>query len=1465
MDKISVFPPHTVQPTPNTHIKPTPSYALPSQVGLVSLLLVIIFSVLGISNSLAPARSYLHDHTSHDHHAIPHTHGDVDTLSPPSLTKHVPDPAELAADHAPDHPHGHEGDEGLMLAAADEDAESVTVGAPCPSNATLRSYLIAAIPVQITLNRYLDYDVQGRMYVLEEELGRVRQEEEQNKEARAGKAEPAVSLGLQGDAIQPLILRVNQGECLQITLRNGFVTSPGEAVSLHLHGSSLYLAETGDPAIASTPAATVAPSETVTYRWWVSLAEPEGTHYFHSHGNVGEQLGEKRREQTSHGLFGAVIVEPHGSRYLNPRSSAELHSGWDAVIVDPNGANFREFALIYHEIGNERYRHQNRNGRLVEQVDPYTHAYRPGDRALNYRSEPFMNRLQLQQERFGSFDESLVYSSYSFGDPATPIGRSYLGDPVKQRVVHGGSEVFHVHHVHGGATRWPRQPQAAGQLSAAGLLKHPSLLPQPSERTDAQSLGPAESFDIESECGSGGCQQSAGDFLFHCHVAHHYFAGMWGIWRVYNTLQDGFVSQDSLPPLGELPDRKGGVKAAVISDQLIGATVDWYGLTFTITQSTLADWVEPLLPPVGVPQGYDASVWNWHKEGARYFGEPESDQQWPGYQSAQPTVRPPLYFDPQTGKLAYPLLRPHLGMRPPFAPNHGPAPFLDPIQQGTGVPEPGANGPGSLCPAGTRLKPFAIHAINLPVPLNAGQDLIDPSGALFVLKGQEAQVRQENRWQTPLAIRANAGEDCIDIVFKSELADNRENNFHSKVSLHIHFVQFDVQASDGVDTGFNYEQTLRPFTVEGEPITTPASAGAVSLAISRTQRFQPGVLVGVGMDQDATFEIKRIQRIKGDQLIFDEPLQFDHVVGEIVSPEFLRQRWYPDVQFGTAFFHDHVNTLVSLKHGLFGALIAEPPGATYHDPHTGEPVESGAIADIHSQRLLSTDVTGSFRELVLFVQDEVALTRIAPSSGSLFNLRAEPLAGRDGDPAQLFSSLVHGDPTTPILEAQLGDPLAIRALVAGANEVHTVHVDGHWFRIEPFSPTSPPVNTVHLGISERYDLIIPQAGGPQQRPGDYLYYNGRDFKFREGSWGLIRVYGGGDKQTLQPLPGHENTPTPAPSICPVDAAQKIFAVTAITATLPMLKEAPGKIYVLDAEKEMFRKGGKAVEPLVLHVNVGDCIVVNLRNETGGAISFHADMLAVDPQTSLGVAAGNHPTQTVQPGATRPYTYFADPAVGETVALVRDWGNVIENPRLGLYGAIIVGPRGASYSDPVTGEDMSLKAGWRVDVHPRPEGTRTPGYRDFALFLQDEDALIGTAAMPYRENVEGVVGLNYGAQPLLEAFVGDAMKVHVLVPFSEQAHVFTLEGHRWPQEVGLIGSNLLSAVQVGALEAITLVPLDGAGGEGGQPGDYLYGDHREPFREAGLWGGLRVYSMQAEAVGLERLGLNTFPGARSCPH
>ncbi len=1334
-------------------------------------------------------------------------------------------------------PGTHEGAEGLQLAATPGPERR---GPGCPADMPRREYSIVALEVDITLNRFLDHDPQGRMFALERDLERTRAEERANALARAdATAEPAVSVGLMGDAIQPLTLRVRPGECLSVRLENQLANEPA---TFHLHGAALRIAGTAEPAIATNPRALVPPNGTTTYEWWVAPDEPEATHYFHSHGLP--------RAQTSHGLFGAVIVEPPGSTWLDPRTGEEASTGWDAIVVPPEGPAFREFALYYHEIGDESFVLSDRTGQGVPIVDPILGDYRPAARALNYRSEPFMNRVELQQELLGVVDESLAYSSYTFGDPATPIARGYLGDPVKQRVIHGGSEVFHVHHVHGGSIRWRRQPGVEPSNFDAGLEKFPPLVPQATERIDSQGLGPSETFDVAHECGSGGCQQSAGDFLYHCHVAQHYFAGMWGIWRVYNTVQDGQASTDGLPPLPELPDRDDHTDPAVPSDALIGKTIAIAGVQRRLTPRSMRRWVERQLPPRGRPGDTDASVFDWQRRGSTYLGEPETDHRWPGYEPRAPGERPPLLFDPRTGLLAYPFLQPHLGRRPPFAPNHGPSPFLDPIARGPSPAPPGANGDASTCPAGTRLRTFVIHAITLPITLNQTRNIVDAGGQLFVLKEDERAVRARNDRRIPLAIRGNAQQDCIDIILKSELLDNEESNGHSKVNLHVHFAQFDVQGSDGVVTGFNYEQSVRPFRAEGVRLRAPAPAGSTELRV-RGGRLRAGAVVGVGMDQENTFEVVRIAAVRGDRVTLDRPLRHDHAAGEHASAEFVRYRWYPDAQFGTAYFHDHVNALSSWRHGLFGAIVAEPPGSTYHDPRTGTRLRSGVVADIRTDGRVSVDVEGSFRELVLFIQDDNPITHLGRSTGSSINLRVEPLPGRAEDPAEAFSSRARGDPETTVLKANVGDPIVLRTLVAGANEVHTLHVDGHWFRVEPWSERSPPAATAHLGISERVDLVIPAAGGPRRLAGDYLYTSGRATKIAEGSWGLIRVHdpGGGE---IRNLPGRAASAPAGTSGCPADAPERRFGVTAEHIRAPAFGE--GIAYRLtDAGST-----AEAPEPLVLRAAAGDCLLIELTNGlTDRSVTFHPDLLVIAPDGPGAAAIGRNRARAVPSGGRATIRLYAPPELAEGVSLIRDLAGGVEHPAAGLFAAIVVGSPGTTWLDPVTGDEISEGA---QAVGRGPDGSM---YRDAVLFLQDADAGIGSHRMPYTKAVRGTAAINYRAAPLqpdgtaplydtaredappvIDTFAGEEIRVHVLSPSSEQSRVFALEGHRWPLEPGRDGTARLSAVQVGGLEAITL-RLE-SGGDEALAGDYLYGDHREAYREAGMWGILRVRAACASA-------------------
>lgn len=1462
--------------------------------------------------------------------------------------------------------------------------ETVTPGGRCPATAPLKAFDISAINVEISLSRFLDY-FPGYLYILTEDMGKVRAEEKKNAEARQSKdAFPpaAVSIGLQGDLIQPLAIRANAGDCVQITLRNQ--TTNEEPVSLHIHGSSFIVRATGQAATMTNKDALVPPGKSQEFEWYIPADQPDNAHHFHSHAT---------RAQWSEGMFGALIVEPRGSRYLSPWTGREMKSGWMAMIEDPNGPDFREFVIFYHEIGDEALRILDRKGSELLQRDPVTDAYRPGGRGLNLRSEPHGTRLALQVERHGIHDESMAYGSYTFGDPATTVPRSYLGDPVKYRMM-GGSEVIHSHHLHGGGDRWPRSPGAvtkaefnfAATSNGTGPMKFPAIRTS-SERIDVQPIGAAESFTEMIECGSGGCQYGAGDFVFHCHIPQHYVTGMWGFWRVYSTLQAAGSQDDIMPPLAELPDRTGRMKAAVDSSRLIGTTVDWFGgQKFKVTANatdwkatpptvSIKDWVEMLLPVQGLPGGtpdehrqavaHDATVMDWKWDGRTALNEPETQQVWVNYKSPNPGKRFPIRFDSSTGKLSTPYLRPHLGKRVPFAPDHNPAPFLEPIRhtkdgkRSVEPAQPGENGPWSLCPSGAPRKFYTIHGITLPITLKKATAktpaIVDPSGLLYVLHEDEAAVRKHDELKVPLAIRANVY-DCVDVIYKSEMKDDDRTVNSNKTNMHPHHFQFDITASDGVIIGFNYEQSVRPFTIlkaadkgkptEGLPVpqnttlTAAAKAGATSIPIASASRevdihgtkftapmFHPGTVIGIGMDEVNTFEVRRIKEINGNEVILTEPLQYDHASGGIVSVEFVRYRWYPDVDLGTVFWHDHVFGLDGWGHGLFAATIVEPPRSTYHDPVTGKEIRQGLAADIRTTDPVSVHIKGSFREQVMFIMDSnprtaelITADSFTPdkptaddtpsaqypprlnrsamtflnggqaTTGGGYGMRVEPLSVRLANnpaPSALFDSRVHGDPETPVIRAYVGDPIVVRAQDSSANEMHTWHVSGHWFPLERYNADAMPRNTFHVIIGERFDLAIPAAGGPQQMAGDYLYYSGRASHFAGGAWGIIRVLDEPDKR-LQPLPGREEIPASAKEVCPADAPVKMFNVSAVDHALRFNKGTPqvmevdlsrklllgndkGKVYLLDDEVAAASSGMLQPHPLTLHVNVGDCIKIKLTNRMAKErAGLHADMLAFNPKDSTGINVGRNPgDQTIGPGEGKVYTFYAHPEYGENAALIQDWGNVVENPRNGLFGAIIIGPPGSNYRDPENGADISLKNAWQADVivnRTVPGNENRTDYRDAALFFQDEDSLIGTSFMPYAQKVAGLTGVNYRASqpmdyaldngctvgtlfgcvsekggvntPLIQTHAGDKVVIHVLGAFNEQPNVFALDGHEWPVD-RFRGAHRHSAFEFGGSSYIRVDLVGGAGGPYQLPGDYVYMNHRAAYIDAGQWGLLRV--------------------------
>ena len=1491
---------------------------------------------------------------------------------------------------------GQDGSSFLLMSDGTKGEPVMASGGKCPAGVPVKKYDVSMINVEITLNRWLDF-YPGYMYALTQDLDKVRSEEAKNKASRDkdGFDPGAVSTGLQGDMIQPLVLRANQGDCVKMTLRNQM---EGEDGSLFISASSMIVSATGKPALTTNPESIVAPGKAQEFEWYIHPQMQEGVRQFHSYSHD--------RELTVLGLFGAFIVEPKGSSYVDALGTGpdkQVTSGWQVNIDNGSGPDFREFVLFYHEIGDEAFRPLNKKGDFLPQRDPLTDAYRPGGRAINYRSEPFgIDQMHLQHEYFGFEDESMAYSAYTFGDTPTTIARGYLGDPVKWRLVHGGSEVFHSHHPHSGTIRWQRSPRADQDehwyKGQDGPVKYPVVRTK-SDRVDVEVIGPSEALDLEPECGGGGCQHLAGEFLYHCHVAHHYVAGMWGYGRFYNTLQVGSAHTDTMPDLAELPDRKGRMKMGVSSDKLIGTTVDWFGKTFKIVDKSqktnwksdpvivnIKDWVEMFVPAAGQPghtndekgqiMAYDSTVWDWKWDGNIARGERESTAQNPKYQWAakwDDSTRPAILFDPTTAKMSWPLFKPHFGKRVPFSANHSGAPWLEPIHQDangerTSEPaQPGEQGRWSLCPDNANRKHYNIHFVRMPITLAKKQGkepaMVDKDGLIYVLHEEENLTRANDDLKLPAVIRANVY-DCVDLLLTSEWDDDDYTNFQSsKINIHPHFFQFDTGNSDGVISGFEYEMSVRPFTMWGKKtkhglpapmvgkLTGAVSAGTASINIQMAPGATPfhvntEVMVGMdclekGHDAAASLprdkscqEVARIKEIKGSTVTFFKPLKQNHPAGDLVSPEFVRYRWWVDVDMGTVFWHDHAFGATTWPHGGFGVTIVEPFGSTYHDPKNGKLVYSGPIADIHSNEPIGAGVSGSFRELMVSIHDtvphtvntieagnppgqpiEVALEAgktisfqmpdkimAAPNkyinggthtTGSGFNFRAAPFAQRlsnNPDTSKLFSSAIHGDPGTPLLRAYTGDTMVFRLLHQLMNESHVWTISGHTFLTERYAADANRKNSIHVGIAERYDLVT-KAGGFQGMPGDYIHFNGRTSHFAEGGWGIVRVL---DKETadLKPLPKGTNPlgiPATPSSVCPSDAPVKNFNVVSLDRPLKLHPKAPdtievdferkiemtvpeGKIFALEEEATTV-SGNVMPSPLTLRVNLGDCIKVNLKNKMKASrASFFAPGLAFDPRDSQGLNVGNNAgDQTVAPGESRTYTYYAHPANKETTSLVWDGGNIVVNPRNGLYGAIVVGPRGSQYRDPVTGADLSQKNAWRADVIVDASLTENVGkrnYRDVALFFQDEDNIIGTAFMPYVQNVAGLTSVNYRAEPykfreeqgcslgkifqpcvvdkpedpvtpLIEAHAGDAVRIHVIGANSEQNGMFAVEGHEWPIEPYMPGADQISVVEYAGSEILDVFIRGGAGGPYRQVGDFVWSNARLPYTQSGQWGYLRV--------------------------
>jgi len=335
------------------------------------LLILVAVGLAVASIALDEVRAPVHDHNTHSHDA--------------SLTGQPHSPLENKLQQAVAAETGfemtnHEASEGsILMANNQEHIRELFNAQSCPAGAPTKEYDVAAIRLNLVLNRWGDRDPEAYMFALNSQVRAIRAQE---AKANLEDQHFGVNLGVGADPIQPFTIRANVGDCVRVTFTNELI----HPASFHIHGADLVLADTGDPALSTNPAYIAMPGQTVNYEWYLDRNYyGENTHYVHSHGP-------KSRYLVSHGLFGALIAEPEGSEYFDQRTGQPLcglsqtglencRNSWDAIISPGDGSSdFREFAMFYHEIGNAKFAPVDKDGVPNPSIDPISQSQtqRPG-------------------------------------------------------------------------------------------------------------------------------------------------------------------------------------------------------------------------------------------------------------------------------------------------------------------------------------------------------------------------------------------------------------------------------------------------------------------------------------------------------------------------------------------------------------------------------------------------------------------------------------------------------------------------------------------------------------------------------------------------------------------------------------------------------------------------------------------------------------------------------------------------------------------------------------------------------------------------------------------------------------------------------------------------------------------------------------------------------------------------------
>ncbi|KAJ3036877.1 hypothetical protein HDV00_002220 [Rhizophlyctis rosea] len=1159
-----------------------------------------------------------------------------------------------------------------------------------------REYEVVALEVPIVYNKYGDTDLDGLMFTLAENAPTL------EEYARNFKF-PVPPLPFKkilknsfetNPLVRPLVLRCNHHDKVTVHFRNQI---RNRKVGMHL-ASDGYNVESDGAAVGRNPPSIVGFGESIVYKW---KCGHEGVFHIGDAGN----LGGTEADTNLHGLFGALVVEPFGSRWTDPHTGKPIRDGLTADIHPPKkryvrnpslthltfqtystlfinscsgfqnklrpflgfepelhhpSESFREHVTIFHDEPEIHYATRQAESPCKKSVFEITRgieATREEDQvhAINYRSEPLRNResfvftqIEAGNLKRPAYGEEIHHSSWMNGDPPeNVVFFNYAGDPCKFRVVHGGVKETHVFHWH--VHQW---------YAVEGKEDSPII--------DSFSLSPQWATTFTALYGAGSRLKSIGDVIFHCHLYPHFSLGMWGIFRVFDTLQDGSLNYPNgkpIRPVLPLPGRESPPKP----------TKERPGFPNFINGEV--GQKSPRIP-------WDVDKWGPIPEGA-------------DYRPATPLEVAGMNKAPEPGNM--------------FTLNPTP-------KAGTIDPETG----------------FTLRAIERNVTA-VNRDMLfnqygwhDPTGHLYQLDGEIRGERNVPTFYDPLILRANNG-DRIQIrdrngfdtaipgsVFDPPFPDCPQHPTEGEVGMHVHLVKFDVLVADGASVGWNYMSGAR--------------FGKYLLPLWWADRefghvFFHDHLFANFRQKRGLYGLAPIEPINSTYVCpFNQQEQIITGVQAVILP--------PNASEVTP-RNNNINKIRMKDNGLYpsDADYAAPEDNFDSNPKNG----FGESIIRNSLDLLP----GAFREWVQFVGDfHPAFTENGvplnppnfPGSDQdngvmVVNYRSEPLRerikkfrrenGKEVDPAELFSSHVFGDPSTTIYPGYPGDQIRLRIAQGSHEESHSFNAYGFRWNDLFTDPNSRLVNQQILGISKAFTKIIE----PVYSPGDHLVYWRAIDDTWLGCWGLGRVF---DKiqDNVPTLPNNPNPFLDQPFANPNSTLYKPprhkhreYKVIAESRNIDYTEgflgedrqDPLGLIYRVTAFKEPeqdwveLKHDPKNPKPLVIRAIEGEYVTIHLTNKinpnlraepqrpevpvdllnfrkVSSRVSIHSELLLYDVRVNDGTNVGLNPDQTVPNGETRSYTWFADKFYGGPIAL-QDQSDFRNHRHHGLIGALLIEPVG----------------------------------------------------------------------------------------------------------------------------------------------------------------------------------------------